>query len=283
MNNNEFLMENISDEEILRAFAIVIPYLNKIVRDDMAFGLTDEEKYLAYGPAKGFDLNLRVGSPAVGPAKEAIKTGKTVRSSIPADVLGKEIKVLVAPIKNSKGKIIGTIGDGIDIDATKTLTNNVRDILDSTSEVKESISNMAQLSMKNAQAGKDAIEIVNATLNTVKQTSEILELIKNIADQTNLLGLNAAIESSRAGEHGKGFSVVASEVRKLANQSKESAANIKKIIDNMNSSVESISSVVNNTAEFSEEQAGSMQKLDSNIENINEKISKLNEFIDRFQ
>ncbi|URZ00390.1 methyl-accepting chemotaxis protein [Clostridium felsineum] len=281
--SEEVLMGEISDEEILRAFKIVIPYLKEVVREDMAFGITNLENYVGYEPAKGFDLNLKVGSPAVGLAKEAMQIGKSIKNSISADVLGKEIQVLVTPIRNSKGKIIGSIGNGIDVDETTTLMNNVKDILDSTYEVKESIFNMADLSMQNANAGKDAIKIVNETLNTVKQTSEILELIKNIADQTNLLGLNAAIESSRAGEHGKGFSVVASEVRKLANQSKESAANIKKIIDNMNSSVESISNVVNNTAKVSEQQASAMQNLNSNIENINAKVSKLNEFINRFQ
>jgi methyl-accepting chemotaxis protein len=64
----------------------------------------------------------------------------------------------------------------------------------------------------------------------VAQINEITDLINSITDQTNLLALNAAIEAARAGEAGKGFSVVAEEIRKLAEQSKSSMENINKLV-----------------------------------------------------
>ncbi|TRZ37100.1 methyl-accepting chemotaxis protein [Niallia circulans] len=73
-------------------------------------------------------------------------------------------------------------------------------------------------------------EVIGALNNRSKEIGKIIQVIGSIADQTNLLALNAAIESARAGEHGKGFSVVANEVRKLAEQSQESAKLISSLI-----------------------------------------------------
>lgn len=115
-------------------------------------------------------------------------------------------------------------------------------------ELTDSLSKEGNIQLKrlnqSIESSSESFEIVADKINglskNAQQIDEINTVIQNISRQTNLLALNAAIEASRAGESGKGFTVVAEEIKKLAEQSKESSDNIQVIIDDIITSVESV-------------------------------------------
>ncbi|MDI6424147.1 methyl-accepting chemotaxis protein [Enterobacter hormaechei] len=96
-------------------------------------------------------------------------------------------------------------------------------------------SEQANLATLQARKGGELMEQVANNMQSItdcaQQMTEIISLIDGIAFQTNILALNAAVEAARAGDHGKGFSVVAGEVRSLAHRSAEAAKNIKSLIE----------------------------------------------------
>lgn len=125
------------------------------------------------------------------------------------------------------------------------------------------------------------VDEINGLSKNAQQIDEINTVIQNISKQTNLLALNAAIEASRAGEAGKGFSVVADEIRKLAEQSKESSDSIRVIVDDIISSIES---VVTTSCDAKDKLTDQVKYVDNTnkaflsiINSINESIPMLKE------
>lgn len=124
--------------------------------------------------------------------------------------------------------------------------------------------------------------VADQARNSLNETDTILRFIKTVANQTKLLGLNAAIEAARAGEHGRGFTVVAQEVRKLAENSVASADKIENIVQDIEKSMKKIaagiadtSSVIQRQASASEELAGSTQSLYQIAEKVLEMAANL--------
>lgn len=120
----------------------------------------------------------------------------------------------------------------------------------------------------------DFVGKVGSLRDNINSVSEITTLINNIAEQTNLLALNAAIEAARAGEAGRGFAVVADEIRKLAEQSKTSSQNIDALINGVSNDAHEI---IQSTDSLNQELLGQTKSIESGIQAYSTIVQSLDE------
>lgn len=118
-------------------------------------------------------------------------------------------------------------------------------------------------------------EIKNVNSMTGK-IDEVMDLIKEIADETRLLGLNAAIEAARAGEAGLGFGVVAEEIRKLSTDSKQTVGKIKEFTNEIKSSVDNTVNMGNETMSTVEQQAAAIEQVSASVQDLTSLTEELN-------
>ncbi len=183
-----------------------------------------------------------------------------------AIVVGQKVKDVTKLVEQTQQKanaLVGEIQMSI-LDANKSrentiivsnnLTQATKDVIRLTEDVQTTAHIEAEIATK--------IESLSAEAGQVK---EVLNVISDIADQTNLLALNAAIEAARAGEHGRGFAVVADEVRKLAERTQKSLVEIQTNINIMVQSINDSSEQMNKNSTHIQELADTSSRVEKSI------------------
>lgn len=254
----------------------LIPYIDALYNHDVSIGLLDREKCLYYKPGKNLDLHISEGEKTTLPqVLEVIETGKEKMEIVPEDIFGVSFKSCVFPIKDNDDNIVGVIILSFNLTDHNMMIGIANDLVESVSQISQGINEVTigvqDLATMNSEVFKQTTE----ANNKAKDSDQIIGIIQGISSQTNLLGLNASIEAARAGDYGKGFSVVAKEIRKLSNTSKESIDKIDLIIKDISTSIETINDNLRKTNEVSQNQSAALEQISASLEQLKNTAKQL--------
>lgn len=175
--------------------------------------------------------------------------------------------------------------------AMNEMTTTVHDVASNAAKAAEAANQADKEALSGAEVVRQTIQSIHSLSLNVNESSDrlndlqqqvlnissILEVIKGIADQTNLLALNAAIEAARAGEQGRGFAVVADEVRSLAGKTQGSTSEIQSIIEKLQVGTQNAVDVMNDGREQAKSCVEQAQNTGVALENITSAINVIND------
>ena len=239
--------------------------LNLVVQQSSKFRL---------GDLREDSLNIR----GVGEAQKLLEENR---------LLAKTIKVLVENVRGTSTQVA---------DSAEELAAGSEEVAATTEEVTGTIQTIAEGAAEQVRQLEDISselsEMVDIVEDAIRQIDTTSNITLDLAEQTNLVALNAAIEAARAGIAGQGFQVVAEQVRKLSVESKsasnqinattnEISMNIRDAVQKIIRGVEKINGVAENTAASSEEAAAAAEEQSASLQEITEHAQKLSELADK--
>lgn len=217
-------------EDLLRSFAAVAPYLKRLMMEDVGVSVITGSEYLTYIPAKTLDFCVKPGErlKAGALAELAMRDNKRMARYFSKEdsPFGIPYIAIVMPIAGSGGTVIGCVVTTRATGTQDLMTEMSQGMGASSEEVAAQLQMLDEGAARMHAQGRQLQLQSEQTVRALDQLGPVLEAVKRFAFQAKLLGLNAAIESARIGEAGRGFSVVAQEIRNLAEQSAASVRNI---------------------------------------------------------
>lgn len=258
---------------VVDALLKVMPYISQILREPASLSVYDHEKVLEVITTDKFDLGFEKGMPLLDSFQNfaVLKNGREATlSTLSKEVFGIELDTLNIPIFDDQQKVVAVFCVSYD----QSNQNQLEDIIQENQAINGNLVDMVQHVAAHAEelqaTSEQILQNTRLAVQNSSQINKVAGFIREISEQTNLLGLNVAIEAARVGEAGAGFGVVASEVRKLSVDAKQATSDIDTSLRDVQQVIKQMEVEVSQIAASSQEQATLVSSFTDVIEKLND-------------
>ena len=271
-----------SEFTLLNCLVKVAPLINQFIQTDMGVAVCDELKWLVYEPAHSLDLGIKAGDPIAvnGAGYLAMQQKERIIVEMDESFYGFPYIAVGYPLIDEAGVVRGAVVTTEKLGHRTMLVDMAREIQGFLQNIQGSLQEIAAEAEELSATSEELKSVTEEATIKVESTTGIIDTVKQIAKRTNLIGLNASIEAARVGEYGRGFNVVANEVRNLSQMTNSSNAEIGRILGLIKEAIVSADNATQMVSEVSQSQAEKLSGINSILEEFGRMADKLVQMAD---
>lgn len=263
--------------KMMDAIKLVIPLLKSSLVVDCIIELTDSEtkRVVAIEPSQVLDFNIKVGDPlSGGVAEAALRTRKRQFIEQDSSAFGKPYSAVANPVFD-EGRLVGVLTVGYPTNEKERLQQMAETLFAFVQQFSVSMEQVSSSSEELTQSSTAVIEQTDKISERVGETAKIIDSVKNISKQTQILGINASIEAARVGIEGRGFAVVASEIQRLAVTTQDSAKSIESTLHAVQDVFKQVNLDIGQSFSLSQSQNEALQEMNQAVQKLSELADQL--------
>ncbi len=264
------------------SFSHYAPIMAEALPEGGVLFVTDRDVYRHLQGSSKFNIpGLTLQSDISAVSRDAMRTGKPISTELPESLYGVPTLMNCIPMLDEEtAEVIASFG----LILPRQLTNQLKGMALKLGQGLSGVSAaMQEIAASSTEVNTNQTHLHEEFANVqalTKDINNVMGFIKDIADQTNMLGLNAAIEAARAGDSGRGFGVVAEEIRKLSEESRRTVVRIKELTAHIESSITKTTHSSDIVLQSVAEAAAASEEVSASIEELaglSDQLSKLAE------